>query len=261
MKRPGKHEGGRHGTGREGWVLPYADFMTVLLCFFIVLYSLSSVDAEKFAALARALQHSLGGRGTVLIEAPDVAIGPDAHYPIEIDQGISKVHDDDFLMQMSTVQQQVQQMMEEAGLSAQIEMTTEERGLVISVQDTVLFASGSADLTPQAQELMRKLGLILLQTPNYIRIEGHTDNVPINTPRFPSNWELSVARAASVVQCLIAQHNFPPERLSATGYSEYRPKATNDTAAGRQKNRRVDFVILSSMFDKVEPGKSVTAGQ
>lgn len=261
MKRPGKRRGGGHGAGREGWVLPYADFMTVLLCFFIVLYSLSSVDAEKFAALSRALQQSLGGQGTVLIEAPDAAIGPDAHHPIEIDQGISKIHDDDFLMQMSMVQQQVQKLMEEVGLSAQIEMTTEERGLVISVQDTVLFATGSAELTPRARELMGKLGLILLQTPNYIRIEGHTDNVPINTPRFPSNWELSVGRATSVVQHLIALHNFPSERLSATGYSEYRPKATNDTAAGRQKNRRVDFVILSSMFDKVEPSKSVTAGQ
>jgi chemotaxis protein MotB len=103
---------------------------------------------------------------------------------------------------------------------------------------------------------MGKLGLILLQTPNFIRIEGHTDNVPINTPRFPSNWELSVARATSVVQYLISRHNFPPERLSATGYGEYRPKASNATAEGRQKNRRVDFVILSSLYEKAEPPKA-----
>jgi len=241
------------GSNREKWVLPYADFVTVLLCFFIVMYSLSSVDAEKFAALARALQHSLGGRGTVLIEAPDASIGPDSYNPIELDRGISQVHDTAFLAQIASVQQQVQELMDEAGLTAQIEMFTEERGLVISVQDTVLFSSGSAKLTPQAREVMDKLGLILLQTPNYIRIEGHTDNVPINTPRFSSNWELSVARATSVVQYLIARHNFPPERLSATGYGEYRPKATNATAEGRQKNRRVDFVILSSLYEKSEP--------
>jgi len=246
---------GKGGT-REKWVLPYADFVTVLLCFFIIMYSLSSVDAEKFAALARALQHALGGRGTVLIEAPDASIGPDAHYPIEIDRGISMVHDASFLAQIASVQQQVQALIEEAGLAAQIETSVEERGLVISVQDTVLFHTGSAELTPQAREVMDKLGLILLQTPNYIRIEGHTDNVPINTPRFPSNWELSAARATSVVQYLISRHNFPPERLSATGYGEYRPKASNATAEGRQKNRRVDFVILSSLYEKAEPPKA-----
>ncbi|MBE0466185.1 MAG: OmpA family protein [Candidatus Desulforudis sp.] len=253
MKRLGRHGGSGHGGTRERWVLPYADFMTVLLCFFIVMYSLSSVDAEKFAALARALQHSLGGRGSVLIEAPDAAIGPDERFPFEIDRGISKVHDATYLAQIASVQQQVQELMDEVGLTGQVEMKVEERGLVISVQDTVLFATGSAELTSLAREIMDKLGLIILQTPNYIRIEGHTDNVPINTPRFPSNWELSAARSTSVVQYLIARHNFPPERLSATGYGEYRPKAANTTPDGRQKNRRVDFVILSSTFEMVEP--------
>lgn len=254
MKRPGRHGGGgKHGGGRERWVLPYADFVTVLLCFFIVLYSLSSVDAEKFAALARSLHHAMGGRGSVLIEAPDASLGPEERFPMELDKGFIRVSDTTFLAQMAPIQKQVQELVDEAGLTAQVEMTTEERGLVISVQDTVLFVTGSADLTPSARDIMGKLGLILLQTSNYIRIEGHTDNVPINTPRFPSNWELSVARSTSVVRYLIARHNFPPGRLSATGYGEYRPKDTNDTVQGRQKNRRVDFVVLSSTYEKSEP--------
>lgn len=258
MKRPGKHGGGGgHGGGRERWAVPYADFVTVLLCFFIVLYSLSSVDAEKFAALARSLHHALGGRGSVLIEAPDASLGPEERFPMELDKGFVEASDTTFLAQIAPVQKQVQKLMDEAGLTASIEMRTEERGLVISVQDAVLFTTGSADLTPTAREIMGKLGLILLQTPNYIRIEGHTDNVPINTPRFPSNWELSVARSTSVVRYLIARHNFPPGRLSATGYGEYRPKDTNDTAHGRQKNRRVDFVVLSSTYEKIEPQRAL----
>jgi len=257
VKRPGKHGGGGHGGGRERWVLPYADFVTVLLCFFIVLYSLSTIDAHKFAALARSLHHALGGQGSVLIEAPDASLGPDERFPMELDKGFVKSSDTAFLAQMAPVQKQVQELMEEAGLTAHIEMTTEERGLVISIQDTVLFATGSADLTPTAREIMDKLGLILLQTPNYIRIEGHTDNVPINTPRFPSNWELSAARSTSVVRYLIARHNFPPGRLSATGYGEYRPRDTNDTAQGRQRNRRVDFVVLSSIYEKTEPQRAL----
>lgn len=252
MKRPGRHGGGGHGGGRERWVLPYADFVTVLLCFFIVMFSLSSVDAYKFAALARSLHQALGGRGSVLIDAPDASLSPQQPFPIELDELMNGDYTS-FLAQMVPVQQQVQELINEAGLTASVEMTSEERGLVISVQDTVLFAVGSADLTAGARELMDKLGLILLQTANYIRIEGHTDNVPINTLRFPSNWELSAARSTSVVQYLIARHNFPPGRLSATGYGEYRPKDTNETPEGRQKNRRVDFVVLSSTYEKSEP--------
>lgn len=241
------------GGSRERWVLPYADFITVLLCFFIVMYSLSSIDAEKFAALARALQQALGGSGTILLEQPETGLGPEGHLPIDLDSGMSAEQRANYMAQLRIVEDQVQQLAEEVGISAHIEMVLEERGLVISVQDAVLFATGSAELTSTARNVMDKLGLILLQTPNFIRIEGHTDNVPINTLRYPSNWELSTDRATSVVQHLIVRHNFPPSRLSATGYSEYRPKADNTTYEGRQKNRRVDFVVMSSMYEKLEP--------
>lgn len=236
---------------RERWLLPYSDFTTVLLCFFIVMYSLSTIDAEKFEALARVLQQALGGGGSIVIEAPLSDIGPDAVQPFSKDRVT-----DDFLadsIQLAVIEQQLRELFEQSGIAAQVEIATEERGLVVSIQDTVLFASGSAELTAFAREVMDDVGLVLLQTANYIRVEGHTDNQPIHTVRFPSNWELSVARSTCVIQYLIARHNFPPERLGATGYGEYRPKVSNDTPENRQVNRRVDFVILSSKYEGSEP--------
>lgn len=238
---------------RERWLVPYSDFVTVLLCFFIVMYSLSTLDAEKFAALARALQQALGGGGNIVIEAPMSSVGPDTMQPLAGEPSPSPNEHLSDSIQLAVIEQQIREMIKESGIEAQVETTTEERGLVISIQDTVLFDSGSAELTPFARQIMDELGLILLQTPNYLRVEGHTDNRPINTPRFPSNWELSVARSTSVIQYLIARHNFPPERLGAAGYGEYRPKAPNNTAENQQLNRRVDFVILSSRFEGAEP--------
>ena len=120
----------------------------------------------------------------------------------------------------------------------------EERGLVISLQDIVLFPSGSAGITPEAKKIIADIGAHLKTLPNYLRVEGHTDNLPINTPKFPSNWELSSARATNVVHELINRCGIHPERLSATGYGEYRPKVDNDSVGHRQMNRRVDILIL-----------------
>lgn len=250
MKRRSSHA--EHDT-RERWLIAYADFVTVLLCFFIVMYSLSSIDAQKFSELARALQNAMGGGGNIVIETPLSAVGPDTFEPFTRNssvEGRDLVSDS---IELAIIEKQIQELIEDYGLEAEVATVTEERGLVISVQDTVLFVSGSADLTPRAKEMMDKIGLILLQTPNYIRIEGHTDNLPIHTSRFPSNWELSVGRSTSVIKYLIARHNFPPERLAAAGYGEYRPKAPNDNASNRQLNRRVDFVVLSSKYGASEP--------
>jgi len=250
VKRRSNHA--EHDT-RERWLVAYADFVTVLLCFFIVMYSLSSINAQKFSELARALQNAMGGGGNIVIEAPLAAVGPDTFEPFTRDSSVPGRDAVSDSIELAVIERQIQELIKEHGLEAEVQTVTEERGLVISVQDTVLFVSGSADLTPRAAEIMDKLGLILLQTPNYIRVEGHTDNLPINTPRFPSNWELSVGRSTSVIQYLLARHNFPPQRLSASGYGEYRPKAANDTVANRQLNRRVDFVVLSSKFEASEP--------
>jgi len=115
--------------------------------------------------------------------------------------------------------------------------------LVISLKEKILFETGKADLPPEAKAVLDKLHPVFLQIPNQIIVEGHTDNVPIKTMQFPSNWELSTARSTQVIRYLIEEKNFPKERISATGYGEYHPVVSNDTPEGRAENRRVDFVI------------------
>ncbi|MBO8129217.1 MAG: OmpA family protein [Peptococcaceae bacterium] len=244
----------QHGEDRkpnhERWLITYADLITLLLIFFVVLYSFSKIDAEKFAAIAESLTKALGGgQMSFILDQPGTSIAPglqNQSNDIDLQQSAEAV-------QLARIEGQLRKFIKEKGLDASISVISEERGVVLSIQDTVLFESGKARLTPEAKEIIDEVGLLLLSVPNYIRIEGHTDNLPIHTREFPSNWELSVARACSVVQRLIKKHNFPPERLSATGYGEYRPRVPNDTAEHRQINRRVDFVILSSKYIKTEP--------
>lgn len=139
------------------------------------------------------------------------------------------------------------------GAEDKVKLTIDSRGLVISLKDTEFFDSGSASVRQWSRPLLNDIASAINNYSNAIRIEGHTDNVPIKTPVFPSNWELSTARATNIVQYLVSMHSFAPEKLSAIGYGEYRPIADNNTAEGRQKNRRVDVVILSSAGEQGEP--------
>jgi len=250
-----RRQGGeQHGSkaSHERWLITYADLITLLLIFFVVLYAMSKVDANKFRAIAESLTKALGGAGMVL-DYPGVTVAPGVGVT---GQDSPSIRDTQEGLILERVQSQLEQLIKEHGLQAKLSVRSEERGVVLSIQDTALFPLASAELTPEAKEIVHRVGLILLQTTNYIRIEGHTDNLPIHNARFPSNWELSVARSCSVVQQLIRDLNFPPERLSATGYGEYRPVATNDTPEGRQQNRRVDFIILRSKYQGTEPGSA-----
>lgn len=241
-------------ANHERWLITYADLITLLLIFFVVLFTFSNIDAQKFAGMAESLSKALGGSSGMVLEGAGPSIISGA--PISQDRIESRfaVASETEEMQLQKIKEQIEKYAKEQGLAGRATANIEERGVVVSIQDTALFLLGSADLTPQAREIVRKVGQILLTTPNYIRVEGHTCNLPIHTARFPSNWELSVARATSVVQELLHAANFPPERLSASGYGEYRPVAPNDSEANRQQNRRVDFVVLRSRYKEVEPG-------
>lgn len=229
----------RHKPEKEGnlerWLLTYADLITLLLIFFVVMYSISVLDAKKFQAIASSLSSVLHGRSSDILDY----IGP------SVIEGEA--------LQMGEIRKQLQEYIDANNLGNSIHIYTQERGLVISLKDTVLFPSGKADLTPEAQEIIRKVGISLKGIDNYIRVEGHTDNLPINTPEFPSNWELSAARATNVVRFLLKEAGLPPEKLSEAGYGEYRPIASNETPAGRSLNRRVDIVILRSEHQMTEP--------
>jgi chemotaxis protein MotB len=238
-----------HGgkAGQERWLLTYADLITLLMIFFVVMYALSNVDATKFKAIAETLSKALGGGGGAVLNSPGPSIVPGQSGEVNIvKERIDEVK------QMEQIKQELVTFIKENDLSAQVSVISEERGVVVSFQTPVLFALGSADLVPSAAVMIRKMGKILMETRNYIRVEGHTDNLPINTAQYPSNWELSSARATRVVQELIKGIGFPPERLSATGYGEYRPRMPNNSEINRQLNRRVDLVVLKSKYEYSE---------
>jgi chemotaxis protein MotB len=130
--------------------------------------------------------------------------------------------------------------------AGRLRLVDDRRGLVVEVPEGAVFEPGRADLSHDAQARLRRLGAVLAEVPNPVRVEGHTDDAPIRTSRFQSNWELSTARATEVVALLVRDAAIPADRLSAAGYGEHRPRAGNDDAAGRARNRRVDLVILSA---------------
>jgi len=237
-----RRKSGEKKENSERWLLTYSDLITLLMIFFVIMYALSNVDANKFRALSDALSKALGGGGNMIQVHP----GPSPiATPFELGNSASREN-----QEMEEVSNQLKEYLKKNNLTARVSVITEERGVVISFQDPVFFPSGSAEMVPSAMPIIQDVGRIIMQIANHVRVEGHTDNVPINTASFPSNWELSSARATRVVQEFI-RVGFPPERLSATGYGEYRPRAPNDSEENRQLNRRVDIVVLKSKYNAI----------
>jgi chemotaxis protein MotB len=240
-RRSGKKGG---GPSMERWLLTYSDMITLLMIFFIMMYVISNVNSQKFQQLASTLGSVFGSQGNIM---------PDSGNSILQDQvNIAGAASQADIAQMNQVRGQLETYFQMKGIAGRVSIQMEERGMVIGLQDTILFNSGSAVLTSDARDIIAEVGNTLRSLPNYILVEGYTDNVPIHTTEFPSNWELSSTRATNVVQELIL-YGVAPERLSATGYGEYRPQASNDSDEHRQLNRRVDIVLLRTMYSKVEP--------
>lgn len=231
----------------ERWLLTYADLITLLMIFFLIMYTISNVNSKKFAQLSNSMSQAFLGQasGKLVGEAgPAVITGAGAT--------ATKAE----MENMKKAKEQIDKFIEEQGLKGKLTVDQEERGLVISLKEALLFRLGSADLTPAAQQIIQSVGQILISMPNQLRIEGHTDNLPIHTVQFPSNWELSTARATNVVKFLITQVGIEAAKLSATGYGEFRPIAENTNEQGRAQNRRVDIVVLKSILDVAEPGQA-----
>jgi len=215
------------------WMNTYADMVTLLLCFFVLLFSFATIDAHKFEAIVRSLQGSLGVLDsglTVEIESLE-----------QIFPGAQNFTRDD---ELDVVKNRVELFIKENQLENNVTLILNERGLLIRMLDATLFDSGKAEIREESKYIIGGIADVIKKTENYVRIEGHTDNVPINTFRYPSNWELSTARAVNVLKYLIENHDVEPERLSAVGYGEYHPIDTNETPEGRQNNRRVDIMII-----------------
>ncbi|UCE67766.1 MAG: OmpA family protein [Candidatus Zixiibacteriota bacterium] len=216
----------------ERWLLTYADLITLLLAFFIVLYSMSRLDAEKFEHISKALRTVLRG----------AAASPLPHQILMMnDPGDGPIKTGD----LNYLKSNIDKLLLQEGLDNKISATIEDRGLVIRISESAFFDLGSAELKEQAKGILDLFGGILSEIPNHVRVEGHTDNLPIKNEIYPSNWELSTYRATVCIRYLIENYGMKPDRISAMGYSEYRPIAANDTPEGRNKNRRVDIVVLN----------------
>lgn len=233
----------------ERWLLTYSDLVTLLLIFFIVLYVMSVQDVVKFQMVADSMIDAFRGTKAIVGDAP----GPSF---IQGKSGVrtggpgSKGREQ---LKMEYIKQEVERMAQKEGLQSQVSVRMEERGVVINILDKVLFSSGYADLNPEAKRVLMSIGKILLiNRDQYMRVEGHTDDVPIRNERFPSNWELSAGRATNVVKMFIDEVGMNPRLLSEVGYGEFRPLANNGTEAGRIKNRRVEIVVLSNKLSSSE---------
>jgi|SRR5680860_14707 len=279
MSRKREHEAEKENG--ERWLLTYSDLITLLMIFFVVLYSMSKVDAQKFQAIADSLNKALGGGTPSKIELSVSPAGPSLFQTgtpsskttipgngtdpnntayVKPDTTAGQGNATAEIMSIDAIKAKLDKFAADNGIQMKLISSIEERGLVVSIQDTLLFESGSAIITAQARAILEKISTVLATEPNQIKVEGHTDNLPINTAQFPSNWELSVIRATNVVE--IIQHDgITPDRLSATGYGEYRPISSNDTAAGRAKNRRIDLIILRSKYDVTEPSSQASLAE
>lgn len=242
----------------ERWLVSYADFITLLFAFFTTLYAISTVDARKltavvdsmqsaFAAVDPATRDARSGRGAggvpARLELPVKPPGDTGRDSVELREVKAKL---DVRLDREI----------EAG-AVRLEM--DPRGLVISIREAGSFPTGSADLSLAAQTGLGQIAETLAEVGNAARVEGHTDDVPIHTDRYRSNWELSTARATAVVAFFVAA-GLSPTRLSAAGYGEFHPRVANDTPEGRAQNRRVDVVVLNPVTTaREEPGRRAPA--
>lgn len=257
-KEPEKH------VNHERWLVSYADFITLLFAVFVVLYAMGQTDKKKTEEVIASLQSSFGlaSVGATapkinVITSKSISIMPSLKPELAITpggkagrgQGKTRAEEKDFRQ----IKASIEAYLVKQGAQNKVSLNITRRGLIVSLKEAGFFDSGQAHIKPEAYELVNTIAEVMTQYNNPLRVEGHTDNIPINSAQFPSNWELSTARATNGLKYLIKHFNVDPDKISATGYAEFRPIADNATSEGRGKNRRVDLVMLSGDGERGEP--------
>jgi chemotaxis protein MotB len=227
----------------ERWLLTYADLITLLLAFFIVMYSMSRIDAKRFGKVSQALHGILKG-GPSVRHIPELETLNTGH-------GLLKVGD------LKMLQTAVHTEIEKLGRKGDIVTEMNERGLIIHIMESAMFDEGKALLKSKALEVLDLVAKDIVRMPNHVRVEGHTDDRPIRNENYPSNWELSTARATTVVRHFIDKHGYPPDQISAVGFSQHRPYVPNISIENRALNRRVDVVVLTMELSAAEPSSDI----
>jgi len=237
--------------GSPVWMTSWADLVSLLLTFFILLFTFSSINEQKFQEVMSAIQHSMMGRTGILSGSINVGDGEARRldeFEIEAESVLQFLGENELTLlemvaELEDTYSDVKSFLQDVGLEDDVQLRLEERGIVLELPAHILFDSGMAVIKRDFLETIDLLANLLGALPNQIIIEGHTDNVPISTFQFPSNWELSVTRAVSVARYLVEIRGLSPYQVVATGYGEYHPLDTNETPEGRSRNRRVSIVI------------------
>jgi chemotaxis protein MotB len=234
----------------DRWLVSYADFITLLFAFFVVMYAISSVNDGKYRVLSDTLVEAFKTPPKSLQpvqvgkplegQSPTSANTIGVPKPIRVEPPTAKQPQHHMVQIANRIKRNLQPLIDKQF----IKVTSNKLWVVVEINTSILFSSASAELEPEAYDPLKKLAGMLTRIPNYIDVEGYTDNLPISNSVYPSNWELSAARAASVVQLFI-KTGIDPDHLSVIGYGQYRPIASNTTIAGRRQNRRVRVVILA----------------
>ena len=257
MARKKKHEG---HVNHERWLVSWADFMTLLFALFTALYAISTADPKKAGAMAESTRAAFkldvltqekpsasggttkkAGETAPKRAADDAPMSEEGKKPQMLDPTASR----EAKMLQSTLAR-LQSLVPTLPLHANITVKQTKNSVIISLKDKAFFNRGSAQLLPPALPVLDKLATLLLESGMYLRVEGHTDDRPVHSRRFVSNWDLSAARAVSVVQYFADEYAYPPEAMAVAGYASGRPVTSNDTDEGRQTNRRVDIVLLAA---------------
>ncbi|MDM5228834.1 flagellar motor protein MotS [Cytobacillus sp. NJ13] len=227
--------------GAPRWMVTFSDLVTLILVFFILLFSMSQIDLMKFQALSDSFRDR-----QVLDFQPSIipAENPGQNEEIKENEGSGQSDSlDELLME-------IQSYLDKNGLEKVIVANRTERGVVLVLQEQVLFESGDASLIDSSYSFLDKVGTLLANMPNLVKVEGHTDDRPITTYRYPSNWELSAARASTVIRYLTEKHNLDSHRFMAVGYGETRPIVPNSGPENWEKNRRVEIIISDPKFNE-----------
>ncbi len=245
MKRKNRKYNSKNseGSSRPGWEVIYTGFILIFLCFFIMLSAFSTIEQAKVMQFVRSFANAVsilpwGAKFesglSVLPESPDM---------VENKADLAKIFEE------------LEALSARLDFEGEVNLAFSKEGLVMRLSEKALFDSGVAAISPEAYPLLGKIGAIIAKTAYFIRIEGHTDNLPIHTQVFPSNWELSTARAVNVLRYFIETHKIDPQRLAAVGFGEYQPLTSNNAQPNQSKNRRVEIIFI-----KQEPQQTSIEG-
>lgn len=238
-KRKKKEE----GSGAT-WLDTYADTVTLLMTFFVLLYSMSSLDESKVQQISAAFNEVMAGKAADSILQYNLYDGE-----VPLVGGESKMESNDEYKVMDSNEktfEEVKEFVEKSGLAESITVLPDEKGVNLQLKDNILFETAKADLKDNSKVILDQISSLIANLPNNIIVEGHTDNVPINTSEYSSNWDLSSARATSVIKYFIEQKHLTGSRFSASGCGEYKPIAPNTSDENRARNRRVNILIVSN---------------